>query len=227
VTQAQDLLKLYPLPNVSGNSLYNYQAPVITNTHQDAMQLRLDKTIGNKNQLYGGFAFQSVRSSGSNLFGFLDTTDTLGINMNVNWAHRFSHEFFLTTGYKFSGLRTTVVPYFANRINISGAAGISGNNQDPVNWGPPTLIFASGIASLSDGQSAFNRNETNAVSTSVLWNHGHHNVTPARHLHFYRRCDRPLGFRRLPEGDPGHERDRLRQCGQVPSAICLRCVSDG
>jgi hypothetical protein len=177
VTQAQDLLKLYPLPNVSGNSLYNYQVPVITDTHQDAMQLRLDKTIGNKNQLYGGFAFQSVRSSGSNLFGFLDTTDTLGINMNVNWAHRFSHELFLTTGYKFSRFRTQVVPYFANRINISGAAGITGNNQDPANWGPPTLIFASGIASLSDGDSAFDRNETNGVSVSVSRNHGHHNVT--------------------------------------------------
>jgi trimeric autotransporter adhesin len=177
VTQAQDLLKLYPLPNVSGNSLYNYQVPVITDTHQDALQLRLDKTIGNKNQLYGGLAFQSVRSSGSNLFGFVDTTDTLGINMNVNWAHRFSHEFFLTTGYKFSRFRTKVVPYFANRINISGEAGITGNNQDPANWGPPTLIFASGIASLSDGDSAFNRNETNAVSSSVSWNHGHHNVT--------------------------------------------------
>jgi hypothetical protein len=177
VTQAQDLLKLYPLPNVSGNSLYNYQVPVITDTHQDSMQLRLDKTIGNKNQFYGGFAFQSMRTSGSNLFGFIDTTNTLGITTNVNWAHRFSHELFLTTGYKFNRFRTQVVPYFANRTNISGEAGITGNNQDPANWGPPTLIFASGIASLSDGQSAFNRNETNAVSSSVLWNHGHHNVT--------------------------------------------------
>jgi hypothetical protein len=177
VMQAQELLKLYPLPNVSGNSLYNYQVPVITDTHQDALQLRMDKTVGNKNQFYGGFAFQSMRSSGSNLFGFLDTTDTLGINMNVNWARRFSHELFLTTGYKFSRFRTQVVPFFANRINISGEAGITGNNQDPANWGPPTLIFASGIASLTDGQSAFNRNETNGVSSSVSWNHGHHNVT--------------------------------------------------
>ena len=177
VTQAQDLLKLYPLPNVSGNSLYNYQVPVITDTHQDALQSRLDKTIGNKNQFYGGFAFQSIRSSGTDLFGFLDTTDTLGINANVNWAHRFSHEFFLTTGYKFSRLRTQVTPNFANRINVSGEAGITGNNQDPPNWGPPTLVFSSGIATLTDAESSRNRNETNAASASVLWNHGHHNVT--------------------------------------------------
>jgi hypothetical protein len=177
VAQAQDLLKLYPLPNVSGSSLYNYQVPVITDTHQDALQSRLDKTIGNKNQFYGGFAFQNVRIAGSNLFGFLDTTDVLGLNTSINWGHRFSHQIFLTTGYKFSRLRTQVAPYFANRSNISGEAGITGNNQTPPNWGPPTLIFSSGITTLSDGQSSFDRNETNSVSSSVLWNHGHHNVT--------------------------------------------------
>jgi trimeric autotransporter adhesin len=177
VTQAQALLKLYPLPNVVGNSLYNYQVPVLSNTHQDALQLRLDKTIGNKNQLYGGFAFQSIRADGANLFGFVDTTDTLGVNANVNWVHRINHGLFLTTGYKFSQLRTQVISNFENRTNISGEAGITGNNQDPINWGPPTLIFSSGIASLSDAESAFDRNETNAVSSSISWNHGHHNVT--------------------------------------------------
>ena len=177
VAQAQSLLKLYPLPNVTGNSLYNYQVPVISNTHLDALQLRMDKTLGNKNQLYGGFAYQSSRVDGANLFGFVDTTDILGINANINWSHRFSHGFFLTTGYKFSRLRTQVNAFFENRINVSGEAGITGNNQDPANWGPPTLIFASGIASLTDGQSAFDRNETNAVSSSLIWNHGHHNVT--------------------------------------------------
>lgn len=177
VAEATNLLKLYPLPNVTGNSMYNYQVPVVTDTHVDALQSRLDKTLGNKNQLYGGFAFQSNRTSGSNLFGFLDTTDTLGINTNVNWVHRFSHQFFLTTGYKFSRLRTQVVPNFANRINISGEAGITGNNQDPVNWGPPTLVFSSGIASLSDAQSSRDRNETNAVSASGEWHHNRHNVT--------------------------------------------------
>jgi trimeric autotransporter adhesin len=177
VMQAHALLKLYPLPNVPGNSLYNYQVPVISNIHQDAMQLRLDKTIANKNQFYGAFALQSTRADGANLFGFVDTTDTLGLNVNINWAHRFSHQFFLTTGYRFSRLRTQVISNFENRINISGEAGITGNNQDPANWGPPTLIFSSGIASLSDANSSDNRNETNGVSSSLLWSHGHHNVT--------------------------------------------------
>ena len=177
VMQAEALLKLYPLPNVPGNSLYNYQVPVISNIHQDAMQLRLDKTIANKNQFYGALALQSSRADGANLFGFIDTTDTLGLNVNINWARRFSHQLFLNTGYRFSRLRTQVASNFENRTNISAEAGITGNNQDPANWGPPTLIFSSGIASLSDANSSYNRSETNGVSSSLLWNHAHHNVT--------------------------------------------------
>ena len=31
-------------------------------------------------------------------------------------------------------------------------------DQDPANWGPPSLSFSSGITGLSDVNSAFNRN---------------------------------------------------------------------
>ncbi len=69
------------------------------------------------------------------------------------------------------------MPYFENRQNISGDAGISGNNQDPTNWGPPALTFTSGIEILSDQQSAFNRNRTDAFSGSIALYRGRHNIT--------------------------------------------------
>jgi len=53
----------------------------------------------------------------------------LGINTRVNWTHRISHELLLTLGYQFSRFSNRVTPYFANRENISGNAGIQGNNQ--------------------------------------------------------------------------------------------------
>jgi hypothetical protein len=175
-TQAHALLNLYPLPNVGGNSAYNYQIPTIGNTHQDALQSRLDKNIGTRDEAYGGFAFQSSRSNASNLFGFLDTTDVLGVNIRANWSHRFNERFLMNLGYRFSRLRTAIEPFFENRSNVSGAAGISGNDQDPADWGPPALVFSSGIAPLSDAQSAFNRNETNEPSLSISWNHLRHYV---------------------------------------------------
>ena len=175
--QAQALLQLYPLPNIAGGSLYNYQMPVLNSSHQDALQSRLDKTLGRKDELYGNFNLQSTRAGNANLFGFTDTTDTLGVNANVNWSHRFSQHLFVYASYHFSRLRTNVVPYFENRQNVSGAAGIFGNDQDPSNWGPPTLNFSSGITALSDGLSSFNRARTDGFSGSTAIYHGRHNLT--------------------------------------------------
>ncbi len=176
-SQAQSLLKLYPLPNVSGNPLYNYQVPVLNSTHQDLLQTRADKTLGRRDQLYGNFNLQSTRADEINLFRFVDTTDTLGLNANINWSHRFNPHLFFFTAYHFSRLRTEVHPEFENKQNIAGDAGISGNNQDPENWGPPALGFSSGIAALSDAQSLFNRNRTDRFSASAGLYRGRHNIT--------------------------------------------------
>jgi hypothetical protein len=174
---AQNLLTFYPLPNLAGNSQYNYQIPVLNTSHQDAMQVRLDKSVSRKDELYGQIALQSIRANSTNLFGFVDTTDTLGLDSKVNWQHRLSHEIYLNTGYQFSRLRTLVVPFFSNRSNVSLAAGVTGNDQDPSNWGPPTLTFSSGIASLNDANSSFDRNRTDGVSASAEYYRGRHNIT--------------------------------------------------
>ena len=175
--QAQALLALYPLPNLAGNTSYNYQTQVLTNMHADALQSRLDKSIGRRDQLYGGFAFRSVRSDSENLFHFVDVTNTLGIDSNVHWSHHFPHQLLLDTGYRFTRLRTQLRPFFANRENVSGNAGITGNEQSPENWGPPNLLFASGITALTEPQSAFNRNRTDAVSIEATWVHRRHTAS--------------------------------------------------
>ena len=175
--QAAALLNLYPLPNVTGNPLYNFQIPVLNSSHQDFVQSRLDKTIGRRDQVYGTFNLESIRGDSVNLFSFVDTTDTLGLNANVNWSHRLNPHLFLYTGYHFSRLRALVRPEFENRQNISGEAGVTGNDQTPANWGPPALGFNSGIASLSDAQNAFNRNRMDGYSASVGLYRGRHNIT--------------------------------------------------
>ncbi len=175
--QAAALLKLYPLPNIAQVSNYNYQAALLNNTHQDALQSRFDKNLGRKDNLNGRFAFQSTRSGTVNLFGFADHTGTLGINGNVQWAHRLNPRVFLYTNYTFSRLRTELTPNFANRENVSAAAGITGNDQDAVDWGPPALSFSDGTAALSDGNSSFNRNRTDDLLISMLIYHGKHNLS--------------------------------------------------
>lgn len=174
--QAQALLSFYPLPNVSNGTRYNYQVPILAATHEDALQSRVSKNLNPTNQVYGQFSFRSIRSSTPNLFRFVDANDSLGILTSITWRHRFGPRLYATPTYEFSRLRTRLAPYFANLVNVSGQAGITGNNQEPTNWGPPTLAFQS-ILGLSDGQSTFNRNETNRVGYSMFWNRERHNVT--------------------------------------------------
>jgi hypothetical protein len=175
--QAQSLLKLYPLPNLGGNTRYNYQTQVLANMHADALQSRLDKSIGRRDQVYGGFAFRSLRSDNENMFHFIDVTNTLGIDSNLHWSHRFPHQLMVDTSYRFTRLRTQVRPFFANRENISSLAGITGNEQSPENWGAPDLAFSSGITSLTEPQSSFNRNRTDALSVEATWVHRRHTVS--------------------------------------------------
>jgi len=174
--QARALLNLYPLPNFAGSTHYNYQIPVVGITHQDSLQSRVNKAF-RKDQFFGNLAYQSTRSDNPNIFQYLDTSDSAGINTGVNWRHVFTSRFSVILGGQFSRLSTRITPYFENRQNISGAAGILGNNQAPVNWGPPSLIFSGGTQQLSDGQASFNRNLTSAVTLSSFWNHASHNVT--------------------------------------------------
>lgn len=175
--QSRALLGLYPLPNITGATGYNYQIPVLNSTHQDQLLSRLDKSISRKDELYGRFSFDSTRASNANLFGFNDATKTLGVNTSVNWSHRFSQRLFTYAGYRFSRLRTQVNPFFADRENVSASAGITGNNQAPSFWGPPTLVFSGGLSSLADAQSSFNRSRSDAFTGSAAIYHGRHNVT--------------------------------------------------
>ncbi|HEY1577412.1 MAG TPA: carboxypeptidase regulatory-like domain-containing protein [Terracidiphilus sp.] len=175
--QAAALLNLYPLPNLTGNPLYNFQIPVLNSSHEDAVQARMDRSIGKRDQVYGNFNFQSTRAAGVNLFSFVDTTDTLGLNTNVNWSHRLNQHLFLYSSYHFSRQRTLIRSEFENKQNVSAEAGIGGNDQDPANWGPPALSFSSGITPLTDANSTFNRSRTDGYSASIGLYHGRHNIS--------------------------------------------------
>jgi hypothetical protein len=176
---AVKLINLYPLPlpALAASSVYNYQVPLVTDTHVDSVNSNASKTLGRKNQLSGTLAASSVRTSTENLFGFVDANRTLGINSTVNFNHTFNAHLRMNLGYQYSRQSTRSTPFWDNRANISGNAGILGNDQDANYWGPPTLDFTSGITPLTDAQQSFLRAQTNGISYSVRYNHSAHNIT--------------------------------------------------
>jgi len=175
-SQATSLLRFYPLPNFAADSRYNYQTGLVGTGNQDNLQSRLSKTLNNKNQIFGTFAFQRTDGISPNVFNFVDGTQTQGIDTAANWSHRFTNRLFGTFKLEYSRQAIRTNPYFANRENVSGEAGITGNNQEPQNWGPPTLNFTGGVTGLSDGTESFTRNQTTQFLYNLFWNHRSHNI---------------------------------------------------
>jgi len=175
--QAASLLNLYPAPNVDAGARYNYQTPVLVAMHQDALQSRLTHSLNTRNQLFGTLAYQRTTTDSANVFGFVDSNRVSGLDVPINWSHRFAPVFTLRLRYQFTQLTRQVTPFFANRENISGAAGIAGNDQAPVNWGPPALTFSSGVAGLSSAPYLSSRDRTHGWMAEALWTRGRHNLT--------------------------------------------------
>jgi hypothetical protein len=176
-SQAAKLLEYYPRPNFTPSARFNYQIPLVGTSNSDAMQTRINKAIGSRNSVNGTFGFQRNGSESPNIFQFVDGSNTLGMMLNLSWRHTFNKTFYGTLGVQYSRYSARNTPFWANRVNVSKEAGIEGNNQDPQNWGPPSLNFNSGFAGLSDGQQSFLRNQTSGLSYSVMWLKRPHNIT--------------------------------------------------
>ncbi len=175
--QATALLNLYPQPNFNPSARYNYEIPLVGTSDSDALQTRINKMLNQRNSLNGSLGYQRTGADNPNLFQFVDGTHTQGVNLNLSWRHTFNKTLYGTLGAQYSRYSMRLTPFFANRDNISGAAGIGGNNQDPAYWGPPNLSFNSGFGGLGDGQQNFVRNQTSAISYNVMWLKRPHNIT--------------------------------------------------
>ncbi len=175
-SQARYLLALYPVPGLNATTGYNYQIPLLNATHRDTFHLNLSRPIGSNSSLSGSFAVDSTRSDNPNIFGFLHVSQAHSVNVSAGWTYIFAPRLSGRFRARLSRPSWRSKPFFADRFNISSNAGITGNDQQPANWGPPTLSFSRGITSLSDAQSSFTRKQTTAWTYAIDWVRGEHNI---------------------------------------------------
>ena len=175
-SQALGLVNYYPLPNVFGNPQYNYQVALVGVTNQDNINGRISETVNAKHQINGGMGYQRADGQNQSIFGFNSSNHQSAITANTNYIYHFTTRLINTLGFNFSRNTQTRTPFIANRINLSAQLGITGNDQDPNFWGPPSLSFAnSGFFGLSDGNKNLDRLQTKALSDNLLWTRGTHN----------------------------------------------------
>jgi hypothetical protein len=174
--QALALMQYYPKANVAGNPAYNYQVPLISNTHTDSLRMSVNKTFKRKNTISGLFEMTDTRSDNASEFNFLDLSRIRQMRATLSYRRSFTPRFYGTFSYQFVRASNQAIPFFAGNTNISGAAGITGNDQTPLNWGPPNLSFSqSSIIGLSDVNASINHNQASTYSYLGTWNHGRHN----------------------------------------------------
>jgi hypothetical protein len=195
--QARALLGYYPDPAIANaGNRFNFEAPLLGGQTRDAVQVRLTKTVAG-NPFQGTINWDRSVGDSTTLFGFDSENRSSGVQTGLTWNRRVGFRNNLRGSYQFSRQTSRSVPYFANRVNVSGEAGIAGNNQDPVNWGPPSLVFSSGLAGLSDTQPQRSRTTTQGGGLELFMNRGRHNVTYGGNL---RRHDVDLLSQPNPRG---------------------------
>ena len=248
--QAKALLNLYPQPNFTPSARYNYQIPLVGTSDSDALQTRINKMLNQRNSLNGSLGYQRTGADNPNLFQFVDSNHTQGINLNLSWRHTFNKTLYGTLGAQYSRYSMRNTPFFADRTNVSGAAGIGGNNQDPRELGAAQPLLqqrfcgterrAAELRTQPDQRGFVQRDVAEAAAQ---YHHGRRlpphpaqpafAAGPARQFRFHRRghpAHRQRNargrdgqrFRRFPAGHSGHQFDRLRQRRQVLSLVLLR-----
>ncbi len=176
--QAAALLGYYPEPQPGTNDRFNYQIPAFGRNVNYSFNASIANIVNNNTNLFGANGnYNRSTSESTSLFGFEDDSHGSGMNVGLNWTHRMipSNRQF-RVGYTYTRNTNTNEPFFANRTNVSGEAGITGNNQEPQNWGPPALSFSSGIAGLTTGQSSLNRTQTHAFTMEMPYTSGRHTL---------------------------------------------------
>jgi len=173
--QAAALLRYFPLPNLEAGGRYNYQAPVLQGTRRQNVQFRWTQTIG-PNLFSAVVAYQRTGTDTTSMWGFRDGRSDSALDSAVTWNRRLNRTAAIRLRYQYTRVSDRVTPYFARRANVSGEAGIAGNDQDPANWGPPRLLFPN-LASLADAQFESSRAPTHAGGVEMYLNRRRHNIT--------------------------------------------------
>jgi hypothetical protein len=173
--QATALLAYYPLSNTTTEGA-NFQRAIATGTRQGLARFQTGYALTRHDRIQGEVSGRGSVAESVNLLDFTDTRRQNVFDAKLNWRHTFSSRLLMIGRYQFTRSAATLTPFFANRIDVSGDAGIAGNDRSPVNWGPPAIAFPT-VADLDDGEYQRTVTSLHALGVSFMWRRAGHNMT--------------------------------------------------
>ena len=176
VSQATALLAYYPLPTGATSTGANFQLPVVAGTTSDRLQVDMNKTLTQRTSVSGTFGITRTLTDSADIFGFVDELRLFSITAGITVNRRISTRVNLRFNYQFTHSDSVTTPFFANNVNVSGDAGITGNAQDPLNWGPPVIAFPD-FADLRDANYQETRRGLHVMGVEAQLRRGRHSIT--------------------------------------------------
>jgi hypothetical protein len=161
---ATALLSYYPLPNVAGQSNYNYENFQSTPARTDGADLRVDQNISSKQSAYGRFSRKNITEDYANNFLPNDADSVHNRSLLVSHTYTLSPKLLNEFRFGFTNVITSV------GFPISGASALSqlqltGVNisQHPLTHAFPTFNFSAGT-----GFTAIGRDKTGVTQSKTL-----------------------------------------------------------
>jgi hypothetical protein len=142
---AKALLAYYPLPNVSGQSNYNYETFVPTPARTDGADLRIDQTINAKQSLYARISRKNMTESYANPLLPDDQDSVHNRSMLASYTNSLTQRMVNEFRFGFTNV-TTAVDFPIEGADALTALDLTGVNisQHPLTHAFPTFNFSTG-----------------------------------------------------------------------------------
>ena len=174
---AKALLNYYPLPNVSGQSNFNYENFQATPGRTDGADIRLDQTISSKQSAYARFNRKNITADYANPLLPNDSDSVHNRSLLVSYTYTITPRLLNEFRYGFTNVTTSV------NFPIEGATALSqldltGVNisQHPATHAFPTFNFSAGTGFTPIGRdkAGVTQSKTNQFTDNLTWTRGKH-----------------------------------------------------
>jgi hypothetical protein len=176
---ATALLSYYPLPNVTGQSNYNYENFQSTPARTDGVDLRIDQTINSKQSVYARFSRKNITEDYANplLPDDSDSVHNRSLLVSHTWVltPRLLNEF----RFGFTNV-TTSVGFPIEGADALSQLDLTGVNisQHPTSHAFPTFNFSAGTGFTPIGRdkTGLTQSKTTQFTDNLSWTRGKHTL---------------------------------------------------
>ena len=188
---AHALLAYYPLPNVSGQSSYNFENFQQTPARTDGADLRIDQVINSKQSVYGRFSRKNITSDVANPFLPNDIDSIHNRSLLVSDTYTISQNMLNEFRYGFTNVTTSVnFPIEgASALQQLGLAGVD-ISQHPFTHAFPTFNFnaGTGFTAIGRDKAGITQSKTTQFSDNLTYTRGKHTLKggiDVRHVQYF------------------------------------------